>query len=113
VLEDVTRAADFFQPTHDRTSGVDGWVSLEISPLLAHDTACTVSAAKELFERARRPNLFIKIPGTQEGVRAIEEVIGAGVPVNVTLPFSREQYLAAAEAFCAFSDVEGSAPVGS
>ena len=80
---------------------------------MAHDTACTVWAAKELFERARRPNLFIKIPGTRERVRAIEEAIVGGVPVNVTLLFSREQYLAAAEAFCAFSDVEWSAPVGS
>jgi transaldolase len=99
ALEDITRAADLFRPTHDRTSGVDGWVSLEVSPLLAHDTARTVSAVKELFERAGRPNLFIKIPGTREGVRAIEESIFAGVPVNVTLLFSREQYLAAAEAF--------------
>jgi transaldolase len=88
-----------FRPTHDRTSGVDGWVSLEVSPLLAHDGARSVAAAKNLFERARRPNLFIKIPGTREGLPAIEESIFAGVPVNVTLLFSREQYLAAAEAF--------------
>jgi transaldolase len=99
ALEDLTRAADLFRPTHDRTSGVDGWVSLEVSPLLAHDAARTVAAAKNLFERARRPNLFIKIPGTREGLAAIEESIFAGVPVNVTLLFSREQYLAAAEAF--------------
>jgi transaldolase len=99
ALEDITRAADLFRPSHDRTSGVDGWVSLEVSPLLAHDTARTVSAAQELFERAGRPNLFIKIPGTREGVPAIEDSIFAGVPVNVTLLFSREQYLAAAEAF--------------
>src|SRR3954447_111388 len=99
ALEDITRAADLFRPTHDRTSSVDGWVSLEVSPLLAHDTARTVSAAKELFERAGRPNLFIKIPGTREGLPAIEESIFAGVPVNVTLLFSREQYLTAAEAF--------------
>jgi len=99
ALEDLTRAADLFRPIHDRTSGVDGWVSLEVSPLLAHDTASTLAAAKELFARAGRPNLFIKIPGTKEGVPAIEEAIFSGVPVNVTLLFSREQYLAAAEAF--------------
>ena len=99
ALEDIVRAADLFRPTHDRTSGVDGWVSLEVSPLLAHDTARTVSAAQELFERAGRPNLFIKIPGTREGGLAIEESIFAGIPVNVTLLFSREQYLVAAEAF--------------
>ena len=84
---------------YDRTNGVDGWVSLEVSPLLAHDTAGTLAAAKELFARARLANLFIKIPGTKEGLPAIEEAIFAGVPVNVTLLFSREQYLAAAEAF--------------
>ena len=83
---------------YDRTNGVDGWVSLEVSPLLAHDTASTLAEAKDLFRRARRPNLFIKIPGTQEGLPAIEEAIFAGVPINVTLLFSREQYLAAAEA---------------
>src|SRR4029450_1953203 len=99
ALEDLTRAADLFRPTNDRTAGVDGWVSLEVSPLLAHDTASTLAAAKELFARAGRPNLFIKIPGTTEGVPAIEEAIFSGVPVNVTLLFSREQYLAAAEAF--------------
>src|SRR5881628_2312535 len=99
ALEDLTRAADLFRPINDRTAGVDGWVSLEVSPLLAHDTASTLAAAKELFARAGRPNLFIKIPGTKEGVPAIEEAIFAGVPVNVTLLFSREQYLAAAEAF--------------
>jgi transaldolase len=99
ALEDITRAADLFRPTHKRTDGVDGWVSLEVSPLLAHDTARTLAAAKQLFARAKRPNLFIKIPGTKEGLPAIEEAIFAGVPVNVTLLFSREQYLAAAEAF--------------
>jgi len=99
ALEDLTRAADLFRPTNDRTTGVDGWVSLEVSPLLAHDTASTLAAAKELFARAARPNLFIKIPGTKEGLPAIEEAIFAGVPINVTLLFSREQYLAAAEAF--------------
>jgi len=99
ALDDLTRAADLFRPVHDRTSGVDGWVSLEVSPLLAHDTARTIAAAKQLFARARRPNLFIKIPGTKEGLPAIEEAIFAGVPVNVTLLFSREQYLAAAEAY--------------
>jgi transaldolase len=99
ALEDITRAADLFRPINDRTAGVDGWVSLEVSPLLAHDTASTLAAAKELFARADRPNLFIKIPGTKEGIPAIEEAIFAGVPVNVTLLFSRDQYLAAAEAF--------------
>jgi transaldolase len=78
---------------------VDGWVSLEVSPLLAHDTASTIAAAKKLSARAGRPNLFIKIPGTKEGLPAIEEAIFAGVPVNVTLLFSREQYVAAAEAY--------------
>ena len=99
ALEDITRAADLFRPTYDRTNGVDGWVSLEVSPLLAHDTASTLAAAKDLFARAARPNLFIKIPGTKEGLPAIEESIFAGIPINVTLLFSREQYLAAAEAF--------------
>jgi transaldolase len=99
ALEDITRAADLFRPIYDRTNGVDGWVSLEVSPLLAHDTASTIAAAKDLFTRAARPNLFIKIPGTREGLPAIEEAIFAGIPVNVTLLFSREQYLAAAEAF--------------
>jgi transaldolase len=99
ALEDITRAADQFQPIHDQTEGVDGWVSLEVSPLLAHDTASTLAAAKDLHGRAGRPNLFIKIPGTKEGLPAIEEAIFAGIPVNVTLLFSREQYVAAAEAF--------------
>ena len=99
ALEDITMAADLFRPTHERTNGIDGWVSLEVSPLLAHDTTATVKAAKELFLRAARPNVFIKIPGTREGVPAIEETIFAGVPVNVTLLFSCEQYLAAAEAY--------------
>ncbi len=98
ALQDITRAADLFRPIYDRTNGVDGWVSLEVSPLLAHDTASTLAEAKELFGRAKRPNLFIKIPGTREGLPAIEEAIFAGVPVNVTLLFSREQYVAAAEA---------------
>jgi transaldolase len=99
ALEDLTRAADLFRPIYDETNGVDGWVSLEVSPLLAHDTASTLAAAKDLFARAARPNLLIKIPGTKEGLPAIEEAIFAGIPVNVTLLFSREQYLAAAEAF--------------
>ncbi|MGY6157461.1 transaldolase [Paraburkholderia graminis] len=99
ALEDLTRAADLFRPVHDSTGGVDGWVSLEVSPLLAHDTAGTVDAAARLHEAAQRPNLFIKIPGTPEGVPAIEASIFAGVPVNVTLLFSREQYVAAAEAY--------------
>jgi transaldolase len=99
ALDDLTRAADLFRPIHDRTNGVDGWVSLEVSPLLAHDTASTLAAAKDLHARARRPNLLIKIPGTKEGVPAIEEAIFAGIPINVTLLFSREHYVAAAEAF--------------
>jgi len=99
ALEDLTRAADLFRPVHDRTNGLDGFVSLEVSPLLAYDTASTISAAKDLFARAARPNLFIKIPGTPEGLPAIEEAIFGGIPINVTLLFSREQYVAAAEAF--------------
>src|SRR5436190_10793432 len=99
ALEDLSRAADLFRPIHDRTNTVDGWVSLEVSPLLAYDTDSTLRAAKGLFTRAQRPNLFIKIPGTKEGLPAIEESIFAGVPVNVTLLFSREQYLDAAGAF--------------
>jgi len=99
ALEDLTRAADLFRPIHQATNGVDGWVSLEVSPKLAYDTASTVAAAKELSARAARPNLFIKIPGNREGVPAIEEAIFAGVPVNVTLLFSREHYLAAAQAY--------------
>ena len=99
ALDDLTRAADQFRPIYDKTNGVDGWVSLEVSPLLAHDTESTLVAAKDLSARAGRPNLFIKIPGTKEGVPAIEEAIFAGIPINVTLLFSREHYLAAAEAF--------------
>jgi transaldolase len=99
AIEDLRRAADVFAPIWDRSDGVDGWVSLEVSPLLAYDTKSTLAAAKELFARAGRPNLFIKIPGTKEGLPAIEEAIFAGIPVNVTLLFSREHYKAAAEAF--------------
>ncbi len=99
ALEDITRAADLFRPTFDKTNGVDGWVSLEVSPLLAYDASSTLAAARELRARAARPNVFIKIPGTNEGLPAIEEAIFAGIPVNVTLLFSREQYVAAADAF--------------
>jgi transaldolase len=99
ALEDLTRAADLFRSVFDRTNGVDGWVSLEVSPLLAHDTDSTLTAAKSLHTRAGRPNLLIKIPGTKEGLPAIEESIFAGVPINVTLLLSREHYVAAAEAF--------------
>jgi transaldolase len=99
ALEDVTRAAQLFRPVHDRTDGVDGWVSLEVSPLLAYDTASSLKAAKSLHAMAGQPNLFIKIPGTKEGLPAIEEAIFAGIPINVTLLFSREHYLAAADAF--------------
>jgi transaldolase len=99
ALDDLTRAADLFRPVNDRSNGVDGWVSLEVSPRLAYDTAGTVAAVKELHAQAARPNLFLKIPGTREGIPAIEESIFAGIPVNVTLLFSREQYVAAAEAY--------------
>jgi transaldolase len=99
AIEDLTQAADLFRPIYDRTNTVDGWTSLEVSPLLAYDTKSTLAAAKDLYHRAGRPNLFIKIPGTKEGLPAIEEAIFAGVPVNVTLLFSLEHYLAAAEAF--------------
>jgi transaldolase len=99
ALEDITRAASQFQLIHERTNGVDGWVSLEVSPLLAHDASSTLAAARDLHARAGLSNLFIKIPGTKEGLPAIEEAIFAGIPVNVTLLFSREQYLAAAEAY--------------
>ena len=99
ALEDLTRAADLFRPVHEATNRIDGWVSLEVSPKLAYDTKGTVAAAQELHARAARPNLFIKIPGTLEGLPAIEEAIFAGVPINVTLLFSREQYVAAAEAY--------------
>jgi transaldolase len=99
ALSDLTRAADLLRPAYERTNGVDGWVSLEVSPLLAYDTGRTLAAAKHLHDRAGRPNLYIKIPGTREGLPAIEEAIFAGVPVNVTLLFSREQYVSAAEAY--------------
>jgi transaldolase len=99
AIEDLARAADLFRPVHDRTAGIDGWVSLEVSPHLAYDAAATLAAARDLHGRAARPNLFIKIPGTREGLPAIEEATFAGIPVNVTLLFTREQYLAAAEAY--------------
>jgi transaldolase len=99
ALEDLRRAADLFRPIHDASDGIDGWVSMEVSPLLANDTAATIEAATRIYRQADRPNLFIKIPGTPAGIPAIEESIFAGVPVNVTLLFSREQYLAAAEAY--------------
>jgi transaldolase len=99
ALEDLTEAADLFRPIHDATAGVDGWVSLEVSPLLADDVAGTAAEAARLHARAGRPNLFIKIPGTPAGLHAIEESIFAGVPVNVTLLFSCEHYLAAASAY--------------
>ena len=99
ALEDLTEAADLFRPVYDQTCGVDGWVSLEVSPLLAHDTRSTISEAEDLHTRAQRSNLLIKIPGTREGLAAIEETIFAGIPVNVTLLFSAEQYIAAAGAF--------------
>jgi transaldolase len=101
AIEDLRRAADAFLPVHERTDGVDGWVSLEVSPLLAHDTAATIDAAKALHARVARRNLFIKIPGTAEGLPAITECIASGVPVNVTLLFSADQYRAAADAYLA------------
>ena len=99
AIEDIVRAADLFRPIFDKTNGVDGWVSVEVSPVLAYDAASTLTAAKDLRARAARPNVFIKIPGTKEGLPAIEEAIFAGIPVNVTLLFSAEQYTAAADAF--------------
>jgi transaldolase len=99
AIEDLRRAADAFLPIHERTAGLDGWVSLEVSPLLAYDADTTIKVAQELHAEAARPNLLIKIPGTQEGLRAIEETIAAGVPVNVTLLFSADHYRAAADAF--------------
>jgi len=99
ALADLTRAADLLRPVFTRTDGVDGWVSLEVSPFLAHDTQRTIAAARDLSQRGGKSNLFIKIPGTKEGLPAIEAAIFAGVPINVTLLFSREQYIAAAEAY--------------
>jgi len=99
ALQDLTRAAELFAPIHERTAGVDGWVSLEVSPLLAYDAKATVAEAKALHQKANRRNLFIKIPGTKEGAPAIEEAIFSGVPINVTLLFTREHYLASAEAY--------------
>jgi transaldolase len=99
ALEDITRAADLFRPIHERTNGIDGWASIEVSPMVAHDAASTIAAAQDLHARAKRPNVFIKIPGTKEGIAAIEEAIFNGIPVNVTLLFSHDQYLASAEAF--------------
>lgn len=99
AIDDLQRAADLFAPIHDRTDGVDGWVSLEVSPLIAYDTARTVAAAKYLHARAARPNLFVKIPGTPEGLPAIEECIASGVPINVTLLFDADQYRACADAY--------------
>jgi len=99
AVQDLTRAADLFAPIHERTAGVDGWVSLEVSPLLAYDATATVAEAKALHKKANRRNLFIKIPGTKEGAPAVEEAIFSGVPVNVTLLFTGDHYLAAAEAY--------------
>ena len=99
AIEDLSAAAQLFLPEFERTKGVDGWVSLEVSPLLADDAAGTVKAAIELHARAAQPNLYIKIPGTPAGLQAIEDAIAAGVPVNVTLLFSADQYLAAADAW--------------
>lgn len=99
AIADLQRAADLFAQVHENTGGVDGWVSLEVSPLLAYDTAKTIEAAKSLNARAERKNLFVKIPGTPQGLPAIEECIASGVPVNVTLLFDADQYRAAADAY--------------
>lgn len=99
AIEDLSRAADLFLPVHERTATVDGWVSLEVSPLLAYDTEATIAEAKRLYKKAGKPNLFIKIPGTKEGLPAIEEAIFSGVSVNVTLLFAADDYLAAADAY--------------
>jgi transaldolase len=99
AIEDIQRAADLFMPLHKKTNGLDGFVSIEVSPLLAYDTENTISAAKEIFRKVNRPNAFIKIPGTPEGVPAIEAAIAEGIPVNVTLLFSEDQYIAASEAY--------------
>jgi transaldolase len=99
ALADLARAAELFQPIFKRTDGVDGWVSLEVSPLLANDTARTITVARELHRRSSKPNLLIKIPGTPEGLPAIEAAIFSGIPVNVTLLLSSQQYVAAAEAY--------------
>ncbi len=99
ALEDLKLAADLFRPVFDATHGADGWVSLEVSPLLVNDAAKTIQAAVSLHEAANRPNLFIKIPGTVAGTEAIEESIFRGVPINVTLLFSRAHYVASAEAY--------------
>jgi transaldolase len=99
ALEDLRRAADLFQPAHRASGGVDGWVSMELSPLLASDTDSSIEAASRIHRQAARENLFVKIPGTPEGVPAIEESIFNGVPINVTLLFSADQYIAVAEAY--------------
>jgi transaldolase len=99
ALEDLRRAADLFRPEFDRTKGLDGWVSMEVSPLLANDTQGTIDAALRIHRQANRPNLYVKIPGTPAGVPAIESAIFAGIPINVTLLFSREQYLKVADAY--------------
>ena len=99
ALDDLRRAADLFRPIYDATKGLDGWVSMEVSPLLADDTAGTIAAARQIYDKAVKPNLYVKIPGTPAGIPAIEEAIFLGIPINVTLLFSREHYLAAANAY--------------
>ncbi|MEI8051268.1 MAG: transaldolase family protein, partial [Actinomycetes bacterium] len=99
AIEDLRRAADLFANVHERTKGLDGWVSLEVSPLIADDATATVEAAIAIHAAADRPNLFIKIPGTPAGLEAIEEATFAGIPVNVTLLFSTQQYQAASDAY--------------
>ncbi len=99
ALEDLCRAADLLRPAFDTSHHIDGWVSMEVSPLLANDTHGSIEAARQIHRQADRPNLFVKTPGTPGGIAAIEESIFAGVPINVTLLFSREQYLSSANAY--------------
>jgi transaldolase len=99
AISDLTRACDLFRSVHERTGGIDGWVSLEVSPLLANDTKATLAQARELHAKAGRPNLYIKVPGTPEGIPAIEELTFAGISVNVTLLFAPQHCRAAAEAY--------------
>jgi transaldolase len=99
ALEDLRQAADLFVAAHERTDGVDGWASLEVSPKIADDSEATIEQAQRLHIESRRNNIFIKIPGTEAGNKAIEESIHAAVPINVTLLFSTDQYVASAEAY--------------
>ncbi len=99
AIEDIQNALDLFRPTYERTNGGDGYVSLEVSPLIANDTESTVQEAKRLYETVNRPNVMIKIPATEAGIPAIEEAIAAGININVTLIFGVENYERVAEAY--------------